>query len=137
MILQRAIMEGNTQSKMDGRSKTECDWPWRGTRRHWRQGNMEKLSFVRRKTVVQWTDPWMNEMAKWIIYELNASYNFSTWWSTFKYSKTHTKKSVFFHLTPCNLVINNVLMEWSPSSDLYPEDVCSLFLRNVLTYLPK
>ena len=39
---------------------------------------MEKLSFGRRMTVVQWTNPWMTEMTKWIVYELNASYKFST-----------------------------------------------------------
>jgi len=39
---------------------------------------MEKLSLGRRMTAVQWAKPWMNEMAEWMIYELNASYNFST-----------------------------------------------------------
>jgi hypothetical protein len=36
---------------------------------------MEKLSCGRRKTALQWTNPWVNEMAKWVVYELKASCN--------------------------------------------------------------
>jgi len=77
MGLQRDMMEWNIQSKMDGRSKTECDLPCNGTRGYRRQRKMEKLSFGRRMTAVQWINLWMNEMAEWMVYELNAYYSFS------------------------------------------------------------
>jgi hypothetical protein len=131
MGLQRDTMEGNTQSKMDGQSKTECDWPWSGTRGYRRQGKMEKLSSGRKMTVVLWTNPWMNEMAEWMVYKLNASYKSSTWWRAFKHSKT--QKSVFFHLTPCNLVINF----WRNGHQLQASTLKMYVACTSETYLPK